>query len=125
MWLDRGLIYGPYYTLCLTPKDFKAAMKHLGVEEPPPFAKSEHSDATTYFCTGKQAKLCAVVAMGGWHKRTGIEIAGLLVHEAVHIWQEWCSRVGETDPGSETEAYSVQWLSQQLMWEFQRQVKPK
>jgi hypothetical protein len=49
-------------------------------------------------------------------------VAGLLVHEAVHIWQEHCERIGEDSPGRETEAYSIQWISQQLFWEYVRQV---
>lgn len=123
-WLDRGLIYGPYYTLCLTPTDYHAALKHLGEDELDAFRKTTHANATTHFLYDKDGKQCAVVTLSDWKTRSGIEIAGLLVHEAVHIFQGWCERVGEHTPGSETEAYSVQWISQQLMWEFVRQTKP-
>ena len=52
--------------------------------------------------------------------RNGVEVAGMLVHEAVHIWQEWCDHYGETNPGREQEAYAIQAISQELMAEFAR-----
>lgn len=124
-WLDRGLIYGPYFTLCLTVKDYRAAMAHVDHPDPGPFVLNDHSNATTHTTRDGEDKLCAIVALRNWEKRTGIEIAGLLVHEATHIWQAWCASAGETEPGDETEAYSIQWISQQLMWEFERQVVPQ
>lgn len=52
-----------------------------------------------------------------------IEIACFLVHEATHVWQEWCERVGEAHPGNEQEAYAIQRISQSLMYEFKRQTE--
>jgi hypothetical protein len=123
LWLDRGFVHGPYYTLCLNEKDFKAALKHLKCEAKSPFLKTEHANATTHFLLDPEGKQCAIVCMGTWSDQTGISIAGLLVHEATHIFQEWCEHRGEYNPGREFEAYSIQWLSQQLMWEFERQTK--
>lgn len=122
-WLDRGLIYGPYYTLCLNDRDFVAALAHLGIKDQTAFLSRASANATTHFCTDKRGKLCAVVCLGAWQERTGVEIAGLLIHEAVHIFRNWRDSIGEKEPGEEFEAYSIQWLSQQLMWEFDRQTK--
>lgn len=58
----------------------------------------------------------------GWENRDPVEVAGLLIHEAVHIWQEWCEYYGEVAPGREQEAYAVQAIAQELMAEFARRV---
>jgi len=63
--------------------------------------------------------------MRDFEGRNPIEVAGLLVHEAVHVWQEYCHGIGEDTPGSEQEAYGVQAISQELMAEFDRQIKAK
>ena len=39
---------------------------------------------------------------------TDSEKVALLVHESVHVWQEIRNRMGEKEPSSEFEAYSVQ-----------------
>jgi len=39
---------------------------------------------------------------------------GLLLHEAVHIWQELKEKMGEDKPSVEFEAYSIQALAQDL-----------
>jgi predicted Zn-dependent protease len=61
-----------------------------------------------------------VVCVQGWENRDPIEIAGLLVHEAVHVWQEHAYSIGEDTPGSEQEAYAIQAVAQELLAEFAR-----
>ena len=120
-WLDRGLIRGPFYTLCLNEAAFAKEIAHVRLKEKPRFLSTDHANATTHFMVDPEGKTCAIVCMHPPEDQDPIVVAGLLVHEAVHIWQEWCLEVGETSPGRETEAYSIQWISQQLMWEFVRQ----
>lgn len=126
-WLDKGFVYGPFYTLCLSEKDFLAAIKHcneaLTHNDFGPWA--DKNKACTHNFKDDKDRQCCVVCINMATQHSGIEIAGLLVHEAVHIFQKWCSNVGEYSPSAEFEAYSIQWLSQQLMWEYTRQVKAK
>lgn len=42
------------------------------------------------------------------------QIHGLLLHEAVHIWQELKIKMGEESPSAEFEAYSVQSIAHNL-----------
>lgn len=56
----------------------------------------------------------AVVQLGDTSERKLIEIYGLLLHEAVHVWQKVKNLMGEKEPSSEFEAYSIQAIAQDL-----------
>lgn len=56
----------------------------------------------------------AVVQLGDTSERKLIEVYGLLLHEAVHVWQKVRKLMGEKEPSSEFEAYSIQAIAQDL-----------
>ncbi|HBN5965817.1 TPA: hypothetical protein L3H12_002550 [Acinetobacter baumannii] len=56
----------------------------------------------------------AVVQLGDTSERNLIEVYGLLLHEAVHVWQKVRKLMGEKEPSSEFEAYSIQAIAQDL-----------
>ncbi|MEI1741137.1 hypothetical protein V8P90_16870 [Acinetobacter baumannii] len=56
----------------------------------------------------------AVVQLGDTSERNQIEVYGLLLHEAVHVWQKIKKLMGEREPSSEFEAYSIQAIAQDL-----------
>lgn len=116
-WLDRSLVVGPYLTLVATEGEFQRACIHLGIPMPdrPRWIANDHSDATVHFMTDKQAKQCCVVAIRLRDGISGIQVAAMLVHEAVHIFQSFCESIGERTPSAEFEAYSIQAISQRLM----------
>lgn len=121
-WLKRDHgAPGPFMALCLHEDQLRYALKRLGVKEHVDFLRSTHCNATVHFMLNQDGKACAIVCLGKHDTRTPIEIAGLLVHEAVHIWQNYCEDIGETNPGSEQEAYAIQSISMQLMDSFVRQ----
>ena len=125
-WLSRDIAApGPYLILFLEENQFHKELKKLGVNEEISFVSSTHSNATVHKLFSKEGNHCALVCLNKWESRSGIEIAGLLVHEAVHIWQEYCEYIGEDSPGSEQEAYAIQTISQILMWEFERLTSSK
>ena len=66
-----------------------------------------------------QESAYAIVQVGDIAERTSIEIHGLLLHEAVHIWQRVRQRMGETNPSTEFEAYSIQAIAQDLFAMFE------
>ena len=122
-WLDRRIAApGPYLALVLSQEEFDAAMKHLKVPAGAEYLSTAQANATTHTLTRAQSGLAAVVALGPSSGRTPVEVAGLLVHEAVHIWQRYCDWIGERHPGDEQEAYAVQSISQELMAEYSRRV---
>ena len=120
-WLDRRIAApGPFLALCLSQEEFDAALKDIGVR-PMDFIRNDHSDATAHYIDADSGFSC-VVCMRGYEGRSPIEVAGLLVHEAVHIWQVYAERLGEESPGAEQEAYAIQCISQELMAEFARKM---
>ena len=122
-WLDRRIaLPGPYLALCLSEPEFKAAAKHLRVAEPGAWIKTAHSHATTHFFRLPGKPPAAVVSLADWQGREPVEVAGLLIHEAVHIWQRYAEDMGEDRPGDEQEAYAVQAIAQELLAEFSRRI---
>jgi hypothetical protein len=120
-WLPRYISPpAPYLCLCLSEDEYLIAFKHMDVKPRDEWIRTPQADATTHFLRNRKGELCVVVCLAGYERRTPIEVTGLLIHEAVHIWQEWCAFYGETHPGSEQEAYAVQQLTQTLMEEFVR-----
>lgn len=121
-WLDRRIAApGPYLALCLSQAELDAAFQHLGIHERTDFL-CNGADATTHHVENPQKKPVCIVRLGSREGRNAIEIAGLLVHEAVHVWQRYASSIGERAPGDEQEAYAIQSIAQELMAEFARRV---
>ena len=121
-WLDRRIACpGPYLALCLNQPQFDAVCDKLKIARQP-FIMNDHSDATAHHIASERG-LAVVVCMRRHEGRNPVEVAGLLVHEAVHAWQEYASRIGEDQPGREQEAYAIQAISQELMAEFARQME--
>ncbi len=121
-WLSRRVACpGPYLALVLNQKDFDAAMRHCKQPIGQPMLSSARADATSHHLYNGKGEVVTIVALGDTTGRTPIEVAGLLVHEAVHVWQEYCDNIGERQPGREQEAYAIQAIAQELMAEYVRQ----
>ena len=122
-WLDRRIAApGPYLTLCLSEDEYLQAMKHCRIQNPGPWVSRSNAQATTHHLFNDKGEQVVVVCMRDWANRDPIEVAGLLVHEAVHVWQEYVDNIGEQHPGREQEAYGVQAIAQELMAEFARRI---
>lgn len=96
-------------------------LAHLKFPDRPEWVGSA-ADATTHSLSNPEGELVCVVCLAEYADKDPVEIAGLLVHEAVHVWQQYCGRIGETAPGREQEAYGIQAIAQDLMDEFRRRV---
>lgn len=120
-WLNRSLIVGPYLTLCTREEQFREILQHLGVKKHVEYHGSDNAEGTAHYLTNEDGKLCCVVTFSGFEGRDGVEVAGLLIHEAVHIFERFCQDIGEVQPSSEFKAYSIQCIAQELMAEFARQ----
>lgn len=121
-WLDRRVAApGPFLALVLSQAECDAAMKVCRLPVTP-YLATQRADATTHLLVNGKGESVAIVALGDVSGRSSIEIAGLLVHEAVHVWQEHCANIGERRSGVEQEAYGIQGIAQELMAEYARRM---
>lgn len=124
-WLDRSLLTSPYcYALCLSEEAFKAEMKNLGVskESRGNWMKTPQADATLHYLENvKNGGLAAIICLRTNSKTELEQVYGLLVHEAVHLWQAIKDFIGEDSPAKEEEAYAIQRIAQSLMYSYKEQ----
>jgi hypothetical protein len=43
-----------------------------------------------------------------------------IIHESVHVWQMMMAYMGEDNPGTETEAYTIEHIAKELMLQYQK-----
>ena len=123
-WLNRDImVLGGYYTLCTTEKQFRRELKRLKVQDRLKFLHSPTADASVHCLTNENGKACWIVCLGDVKKQHPVEVEGLLIHEAVHIWQEHCHAISQRSPSDEEEAYAIQRIAQSLLHEYRRQTK--
>ncbi len=91
------------------------AMKELDIEgEPFP----DTDGRCTVFTRKDKTRILVTVRPGAEKAHSPVEIAGILVHEAAHVWQEIRAAMGEKNPSIEFEAYSMQAIFQELYSAF-------
>ena len=127
LWIDRAMMELPMYVgLCISEKAFERELKRIKVDRAntPEWISNSQSDATAhYFEESESGRNCAIICMRNMDDRDRVEVNGLLVHEAVHIWQ-WVKRyIGEDNPSKEFEAYSIQHIAQELMIAYEKYEK--
>jgi len=110
IWLDRG--WQPLFIgFCPDEAAWRREVKRLGC---PDTAYPTSDGCVTYFEGGEDHGACCIVTLNRSEGRDDVVVAGLLVHEAVHVWQHVKAKMGESEPSWEFEAYSVQAIFQQL-----------
>lgn len=117
-YCDRALLVGPYLGLCITERAFNEEVKRLNIEEKVAPWVGEGAKARTWHLYRKpDGRLCCIVTLDPSALPTDdpTGIVALLVHEAVHVWQEYCDYIGEARPGREIEAYAIQNISAELI----------
>lgn len=116
-WLMRSLHQGPYLALARSKKEFVKAIRQLKVPQHTAgkWIANSHADATTHSFTNQDGNQCCVVCIRAEAERSPLEICGLLVHEAVHVFQQHCDWIGERQPSVEFEAYAIQCIAQRLI----------
>ena len=118
-WLNRSLSIGPYYCLCLSEKEYSYALDYLSIPQNDRDTFIPHDKFAcvhTFNCSGGQ--IACIVCLSVDKKVEQTFVYGLLVHEAVHIWQQHIEHIGENSPSYEFEAYAIQMISQSLIDEY-------
>jgi hypothetical protein len=97
------------YTLIRDLKD----CKKIGIKKK--LINLNEGNASSNFLTNEKDEMLIVVYI----PKTDIDMLyqrALVVHEAVHIWQEIRAMMKEKEPSIEFEAYSIQRIAQDLMY---------
>lgn len=116
-WLTRDAATPlPYHCLVTTEAEFNSVMRYLKIKHPPRWQGGGH--AATHSFDKPDGSLCCVVALDATKGRELGQVLALLVHEAVHIWQNYCEYIRESSPSSEFEAYTVQRIAQSLFYAY-------
>ena len=113
----------PCIDVCLSQKDFERTRKRLKLAPMPWLAAGK--DGCCIPITNSDNDLGFILCLTP-HKQAGkdyIQLVGLIVHECTHIWQELCEHYGEANPGYETEAYTIQSLTQSILYTYDRELK--
>lgn len=113
---QRPLVPCPVrYALCLSRVSYGKCIAQFKIDADPAAWLNHGANATTHIFTPVTvSKTIAIVCLQLRRDVNAAQVHGLLVHEAVHIWQEIRDRLGERSPSSEFEAYSIQGIAQEL-----------
>jgi hypothetical protein len=109
VWCRQGWYPVPY-AFCPSEKAWRAEMRRLNAADAYP-----ESDARTVAFEKNGALRIYVTLAERMDGKDPLGIVCLLVHEAVHVWQEMCDHVGDRNPSRETEAYAIQRISSELI----------
>lgn len=120
-WLSRELITGPRLMLALSERDYMRGHKEIAGAHAAAKAWIVGGDATTHMYAHATYGLSCIVCLRDPGDIDSIQIASLLVHEAVHVFQFWCKEMGEHAPSDEFQAYAIQAISRQLMESYAHQ----
>ena len=122
-WLARDTVRAPYLALCLTEKAYLAAAKEIKAEHPGRWMDESKNAALLHTWEENGRVTCVLCLHPGAQTADPIEVAGMLVHESVHVFQRLCDSIGESEPSREFEAYSIERIAEQFMREFVRQTQ--
>lgn len=111
-----------YIAIAFNKLDFNKEMKRIGLKNPPEFLVPGYDGATHVIGTDVKATTC-IVCVDIKKGTTEEQAVGLLIHEAVHCWQETKKAINEKEPSIEFEAYTIQYYSQCFITEFKRYKK--
>lgn len=126
-WLERSLLTGGYLMLVTSQAEYKRALKELKCDANDRFV-SEGAYASTHTLRNEDGATACIVGIDMERAKTyhPVDVAALLVHEAVHVWQ-----TNERDAGTmgcfgtEGEAYAIQCISATLMHEYAKRLDTK
>lgn len=124
-WLERKLLQGGYLAFVTSQAEFDAALKDLKLfDHKEEFLPSGYPACTHTFDNVNGSVACIVAFdMARAALEDPIDVAALLVHEAVHVWQHNESKAGKPGCfGEEGEAYAIQNISAELMQAYKEKL---
>lgn len=121
-YVSDELIFNPIRIgVCIDEESYVGELDALNVPywERPQFIIDGKDGTVHFFSEKSNGGEVALVCLRHKEAQTGIQLAGLICHEAVHIWQHGRTIMGEDSPSKEFEAYAIQWIFQQICWTYE------
>lgn len=114
VWLHSG--WQPVgIAFCPSEEAWNRASKRYKIDGGPYPSIAGFGGHTQHFRDTENHSSIILVTVGRGSERDAMEVISTLVHEAVHVWQFICEVIGEENPGIETEAYSIQHITEMLI----------
>lgn len=116
----RAMAMLPFnFGFCPDKKAWDYDMKRMGLT-PIPYPTGDGACLSLSNCTyfvndGLKGGAACIVTIGDRKKWTGLGIVSLLAHEATHVFQHIREHIGENKPSSEFEAYTIQFIVEELI----------
>lgn len=118
-WTSSELFGTYYYGFCPNKIAWDKEMEKLDIGVVDIMQYPSSHGRTTFFSPDKyNVKGNGALVTINENGREPIQVAALIVHEAVHIKQAILESVGELNVGHETEAYLIQRIAQDLMYMY-------
>jgi hypothetical protein len=102
---------------CLDDETYLAEMRALKIKDFNPFI-SPGADATVHEFQSTATVPIALLCIDTKQRRSLTSSAALIAHEAVHILQFIKREMREREAGAEFEAYTVQWVVQEVLRDY-------
>lgn len=119
MWISKEVgIPLMSWCLCVSEDAYRVAIKQLEKENKRIPHKWIDSGAECQFVYSDGKVTDCIICMV--EKEDPIDNAAFLVHEAVHVWQEFCNSIGEEKPSIEFEAYTIQYIATRLFHAYRQ-----
>jgi hypothetical protein len=103
-----------YFGICTSERQFAGECRKLGIKQPPEWISATSDACCHILANSKGETACIVAAPPRQRGQSRAAYAALIVHEALHVWQQVRAAIGEDKPSSEFEAYSLQAICQEL-----------
>lgn len=121
VWSPRSLLNGPHVALVMSQDEFQAALAERGIEDDEMFCPDGCRAVTHSF--RKHGDLTCIIGLHPDARTASpIEVASVLVHEAVHVWQRTVDATAFGNArecwGTEGEAHAIENISRELMQAF-------
>ena len=126
LWLERGLFVGGYLALVTTQEEFVEALKDIECADYTDLFVPNGWPACTHSFDNVKGSVACIVGLDleRCAEEDPIDVAALLVHEAVHVWQHAEKKAGKLGCfGDEGEAYAIQNISTRLMTAYVEKTK--
>ena len=126
LWLERGLFVGGYLALVTSQAEFVEALKDIECADYTDLFVPNGWPACTHSFDNVKGSVACIVGLDleRCAEEEPIDVAALLVHEAVHVWQQAEKKAGKLGCfGDEGEAYAIQNISTRLMTAYVERLK--